>query len=156
MGGRLFRIVLALAVASALFPYGMLPAEADSTPLYVTITPVADATVVSSSPDDNFGWYDALYVQLLSREQEQRALIRFNLAAAIPSDAIIDQAWLNLLLWEGGAGDGNIIVSLIVEEWREASVTWNTMPSTGPPVLSRPVTPDVGVKGLEITEIVQA
>src|SRR4030042_4990874 len=129
MGGRLFRMVLALAIAAAFLPSGMLPAEADSTPLYVTITPVADATVDSSSPGDNFGWYDALYVQYLSPAQEQRALIRFNLAAAIPGDAIIDQAWLNLLLWEGGAGDGNIIVSLIVEEWRESSVTWNTMPS---------------------------
>src|SRR4030042_5489409 len=125
----LSRIVLALAIVSALLPSGMLSVEADTTPIAVTITPVADTTVNRSSPETNLGPDETLYVQYLSREQEQRALIRFNLAAAIPSDAINDQPWLNLLLWEGGAGDGNIIVSLIVEEWRESSVTWNTMPS---------------------------
>ena len=81
--------------------------------------------------------------------------MRFNLSRALPADAIIDQAWLNLYL-EGGEGNINIFVAPLNGEWTEYSVTWNNQPQTGEPVLARPVDTGMGLKGLEVTDIVLA
>jgi len=64
----------------------------------VTLTPVADATIDYISPNTNFGTQDTLEVQYQSSRQVRRTLLRFNLAAAVPPEAIIDLARLDLYL----------------------------------------------------------
>jgi hypothetical protein len=76
-----------------------------------------------------------------------------NLVAALPSSAIIDSAWLNLLQ-EGGEGDGEVAISPVTQDWTEGQVKWNNQPSVGSPLLSRFCSTSTGIKGLDITGIV--
>ncbi|MFC1847982.1 DNRLRE domain-containing protein, partial [Chloroflexota bacterium] len=133
------------------FPPMMTHASA----LSATLTPVSDATISIIAPSMNFGHDNTLSVEYQSSRQISRALIRFNLAAALPSNAVIDSAWLNLKL-EGGQGSGSLTIYLVTQDWIEGQVTWDSQPTVGEPILSRPCDTTTGVKGLEITDIVRA
>jgi len=151
----LLRLAAALTIAAALVITALAPAMTRATSLSATLTPVSDATVSILSADTNYGHDHTLSVGYVSSRQITRSLIRFNLAAALPSNAIIDSAWLNLFQ-EGGQGEGSLTVSLVTQDWTEGLVTWNNQPTVGSPVLSRFCDSSSGVKGLDITDIVKA
>ena len=123
----------------------------------VTLYAIADASIDEVFGDTNLGHAHTLEVQYLSSRQVRRCLIRFNLGAALPSDAIIDSARLELYL-EGsqGAGSVNLVASRILQNWTEGSVTWNTRPSTGSPTASGLFGPSTGYQGMNVTSIAQA
>jgi len=146
---------LPFVLMAALVVAGLAPAMTRATPLSATLTPVSDATVSIISADANYGHDHTLSVGYVSSRQITRVLIRFNLASALPSNAIIDSAWLNLFQ-EGGQGEGSLTVSLVTQDWSESLVTWNNQPTVGSPVLSRFCDSSSGVKGLDITDIVKA
>ncbi len=86
-----------------------------------------------------------------------RALIRFNLAAAVPPEAIIDAGRLDLFLEYGeGANPINLVAGLVTEDWVESEVTWNNQPATGEPFLATLVDTSSGYKSLDVTNIVRA
>ena len=147
----LVALLMAAAMLMTVFPQMMTHAS----PLSVTLTPVSDATVSIITPNMNFGHDNTLTAEYQSSRQISRAIIRFNLAAALPSNAVIDSAWLNLKQ-EGGQGDGSLTVYLVTQDWIEGQVTWNNQPAVGSPILSRFCDSSTGVKGLEITDIVKA
>ncbi|MCJ7523347.1 MAG: DNRLRE domain-containing protein, partial [Dehalococcoidia bacterium] len=148
------RIGFPLIVVAAMAIIGLAPMMSHASPLSVTLTAVSDATVSIIASNMNFGHGDTLTVEYLSSRQISRCLIRFNLAAALPSNAVIDSAWLNLNQ-EGGQGDGSLTLYLVTQDWIEGQVTWSNQPSVGSPVLSRFCNSSAGVKGLDITAIVQ-
>jgi hypothetical protein len=123
----------------------------------VTLTPVADATIDFISPNTNFGTQDTLEVQYQSSRQMRRTLLRFNLAAAVPSDAIIDLARLDLYL-EGSQGPDsiNLVAARLTEDWIESQVTWNNRPATGDPVEATLVDTTVSPVRVDVTDIVRA
>ena len=87
---RLKQGILALAIIVAIMLTLVVPAETATTPIAVTITPIADATVNSSLPDTNLGSDETLYVQFLSRAEQQRALIQFDLSGSYRRSAVPD------------------------------------------------------------------
>jgi parallel beta-helix repeat protein len=123
----------------------------------VTLTPVADATIDYISPNTNFGAQDTLEVQYRSSRHIRRILLRFNLAAAVPSNAIIDLARLDLYL-EGSQGPDSIslVAARLTEDWIESLVTWNNRPATGDPVEATLVDTTVSPVRVDVTDIVRA
>jgi len=123
----------------------------------VTLIPVADATIESAAPDAIFGHDETLSVYYGGQNEIARALIRFNLAAAVPPEAIIDSARLNLFLEYGeGPERVSLIASCLAEDWYESDVTWNNRPGAVEPVVSTVVDTAPGFKSLDVTEIVLA
>jgi CSLREA domain-containing protein len=123
----------------------------------VTLYAIADASVDEVSGNTNLGHAHTLEVQYLSSRQVRRCLIRFNLGAALPSEAIIESARMELYL-EGsqGAGSVNLVASRILQDWTEGSVTWNTRPSTGSPTASGLFGASTGYQGMDVTQIAKA
>ena len=72
------------------------PSVADS----ITLLAVADTTVKSGFPNANFGSADTLDLEYADDGRTNRGavLLRFDLAAGLPSGAVIDSAQLQVLL----------------------------------------------------------
>jgi hypothetical protein len=131
-----------------------LPALAQTT---ITLSPVSDADIDATEPDSNAGSSASLRVYYGGLSEEGRALVRFNLAAAVPPGAVIDAAHLELYLQSGdGADPVTLTAACLTEDWTESTVTWNTQPAAGDPTTTALVDMAVGYKSLDITEIVQA
>ena len=125
----------------------------------ITLIAVADATLSAEQQDSNFGGATSLDVSWWddAPAAPMRALLRFNLAAAVPPEAIIDSAVLHLYLTYGsGADPVELTASCVVTDWVEAEVTWTTRPGVGEPVLTSPVGTALGTHSLDVTAIVQA
>ena len=90
----------------AIIIFTFLPIQPVHSQTTVTLIPVADASVESTSPNTNFGHADTLSVYYGGENEFARALIRFNLAAAVPPEAVIDSARLNLFLEYGEGPEG--------------------------------------------------
>ena len=133
------------------------PVSAESTQTTVTLSPVSDATINSLSSNINFGHDHTLKVQYHSTHLTERALIRFNLAAAVPSDAVVDVARLELFL-EGKQGPDfvNLVATCLTTDWVEGEVTWNNPPATGSPAVATLVDTSVSTVRLDVTDIVRA
>jgi len=145
-------MVVAAMVLSTLAPVGAAPTQTT-----VTLTPVADATVDILSPNTNFGHEHTLGAQYLSSHQMRRALIRFNLAASVPPDAIIELARLELFLESSeGPVSINLIAACLTEDWVESNVTWNNRPVTGSPTVATLVDTSVSPVRVDVTDIVRA
>jgi hypothetical protein len=95
------------------------------------LNPVADAAVISLTPDVNGGTENPMY--MLSKPSDYRAIyMRFNLAAVTGS---VTQAKLRLYTQEWRAGtttDTKIGVRFVsTDTWTETGITWNNKPATG-------------------------
>ena len=92
----------------------------------------ADATTRSWQPDTMFGSDVDLQLHYSEIENPQAAftLIHFDVSA-IPADAVVDSASMQLYQ-TSGYGAAAVWVGLyeVYETWNEATVTWNTRPST--------------------------
>lgn len=123
----------------------------------LTLSPVADAGIESGTPNTNFGHAGTLPVYYGGQNEIGRALIRFNLAAEVPAEAIIDSARLDVFLQYGeGANPVNLVAGLVTQDWSESGVTWNNQPATGEPFLATLVDTSSDYKSLEVTDIVRA
>jgi len=78
-------LLLAGSVAGQPGPIAIEPAQIE-----VSLVPVSDAGIESGAPDTNYGSTDSLPVYFGGENEIGRALIRFNLAAGLPAEAIID------------------------------------------------------------------
>ncbi|MFN2250784.1 MAG: DNRLRE domain-containing protein [Anaerolineae bacterium] len=122
----------------------------------VDLEPVSDATLTSLSPDANLGHEHYLGVWYRSARDMRHSLIRFNLAAAVPPAAVIDEAHLDLQLdGSAGANPVNVTATLIAEDWIEGQVTWNSRPAVGEPSSATSIDAAPGVKRLDVTDIVR-
>ena len=129
------------------------PSAADS----ITLLAVADATVKSGFPNANFGGADTLDLEYASDGRTiARVLLRFDLAAGLPSGAVIDSAQLQVLL-NSGTGVSPIAVraSTVTQGWAELGVTWDTAPSIGDPSADAQVGTTQGWVTWDVTAIAQ-
>ena len=101
----------------------------------VTLLAVADTTLKSGFPNANFGGTDTLDLEYASGGRTiARVLLRFDLAAGLPSGAVIDSAQLQMLLNSGtGVSPITVRASTVTTDWAELGVTWDTAPSTADP-----------------------
>ena len=142
-----------LAVAAVLL-FAARPAASQTT---VTLTPVADASIDYLFADANLGGQETLEVGYLSVRYLRRALIRFNLAVAVPSDAVIDSAQLKLYLQlADGADPASFLAVLIAEDWVESQVTWNNQPNRYQPTVGVTMNGVLGYKSVDVTDIARA
>jgi hypothetical protein len=96
---------------------------------------VADATVKSWQPDTNFGSEDVLELSYSAIDEVREAvtLLRFDVASAIPANAIIDLTTLELFLVDGaGADPVGVAAHFVTSNWAESRVTWNSFPTAEP------------------------
>lgn len=96
----------------------------------VTLTAVADATVVSSMPTTNLGGVTTLVVGFPSPTAMDRALLQFDLSS-IPAGSAIGSAVLQLSIASGTPSPALLGVEAwrIESPWGELSVTWSTQPA---------------------------
>ena len=100
-------------------------------PVTCTLTAVADASVNSALPNTNSGTSTQLNVSP-NTVATQRAFVRFDLAGcspAIPADAIVHSATLNLTTASAVLATRTIVLQSVTGSWTEAAVTWNTQPA---------------------------
>ena len=156
------RLLLAVGASLSLWPIGSLAGEMpDPAPemavATVTLYAVADATLDEIFGNANYGHQPTLEVQYLSSRQVRRCLMRFNLAASLPSEAVIDSARLELYLQASqGAGSVNLVASRVLQDWVEGSVTWNNRPGTGSPTASGLFGASPGYQSMDVTAIARA
>src|SRR5258708_29604097 len=107
---------------SVLFP--VLHAD----PITLVLKPSADACLFESSPDNNLGASLSFPVGALSTGKRSRALVRFDVASAIPANSIIDAVELTIVLPFVGGGTASDPFELhrVFESWGEGSKTGNT------------------------------
>ncbi|HYH98714.1 immunoglobulin-like domain-containing protein, partial [Hyalangium sp.] len=97
------------------------------------LEPVADAKVIASQPNSNFGsatdfsvgpaWYHP--------SQQEHAYLRFDLST-LPAHARISSVKLQAMAYTGYAwgGDGNVYTHLVQNDsWSEGDITWNNQPA---------------------------
>lgn len=123
----------------------------------VPLAPVADAGIDSAAPNTSSGLAGTLSVYYGGRNEIGRALIRFNLAADVPAEAIIDTARLDVFFQYGeGANPVNLVAGLVTQDWAESGATWNNQPATSEPFLVTLVDTTPDYKSLDVTDIVRA
>jgi hypothetical protein len=88
--------------------------------------PAADATISSTSPDINYG-SSVLVTAGVSSDglSISRALFRFDLSG-IPTNAIVSNAVVYLVGMTQPAFPGYFGLSVMLTNWSEAGVTWNS------------------------------
>lgn len=102
----------------------------------ITLLPAEDATISENSPDLSLGGENTLISGSDGPEQSalrNRAVLRFDLASSIPSNAIVTSAALTLTLVKTPR-TASLWFSLhkVLQDWRESAVTWTNRLS--PPV----------------------
>src|SRR6266511_653761 len=97
----LFMNVLAGGVGALLFSnLGVLFAAAES----ITLTPIADTSLFENSPLNNLGAVQSLGAGNTARDEPIRALVKFDVPAAVPAGATITGASLHLTVVRVAAG----------------------------------------------------
>ena len=115
---------LASSLSFSSFKINAAPAIGSTT---VTLYPIADAYVNSSSPDTNYGNENSLYTSLNS--ELNYAYTMFNLSS-IPSDANVISAEFKVYLSDIGGYTGSIGTHYCSDDsWTELGITWNDKPS---------------------------
>ena len=115
----------------------------------VTLAPIADATLQSAFPNNNEG--DGTTFQVGGRRQggEARGLLRFDIAGAVPANALINSVTLTLQVTATPSGGVNSLFDLhtLLQSWGEGNgsdhgggspgaagqVTWNNRLGSGTP-----------------------
>jgi len=136
-------LLVALLACFALRPLASTAQAAGAT-TQVTLYAVADAAIDSAHPTVNYGLAPTLTVaSALSPAGGpvyQQTLLRFDLSTALPANAIIDRAELDVyLLSASGAERVQLTAANLSESWIEfgrGGVTWNTRPATGDEVIT--------------------
>ena len=100
----------------------------------VSLTPVEDATISENSPDLPLGTNGTTAAVTLGSGttgpneglKNNRALLRFNFAASIPSNALVTSAALKLAIVATPPTSTNLWFSLhkVLPAWSESAVTW--------------------------------
>jgi hypothetical protein len=99
-------------------------------PKTCTVGAVADTDADEALPDAGDGTATTVGVAA-GPAAAKRAFVRFDLApCSIPSNAEVRSAALRMVLAAAPAADRTWKVRRVAEAWSEATMTWNTMPTT--------------------------
>lgn len=86
----------------------------------VTLEPVADTSIYSEDPDLSNGAGQHLYAGLTRRDDLRRALLRFDVTAAIPAGASIDTVRLQVQVSRSVSGPLTATLHRVTASWGEA------------------------------------
>ncbi|HET6603912.1 MAG TPA: hypothetical protein VFG21_06805 [Xanthomonadaceae bacterium] len=86
----------------------------------VTLEPVADTSIYSEDADVSNGAGQALYAGLTRRGDLRRALLRFDVAAAVPPGATIEAASLQVRVSRSVSGPLTATLHRLTADWGEA------------------------------------
>lgn len=129
---RLTPRLLACPVVLCLLLWGS-PALAES----VRLRPEADTTLFEAAPTNNLGRVVSLAAGATARAARSRALLRFHVAGAIPSNAIIVDAKLALRVVRapsgGGGVDSRFQLHRVLRGWTEGSKSAGALGSPASP-----------------------
>ncbi|HUM48170.1 MAG TPA: DNRLRE domain-containing protein [Chitinophagales bacterium] len=128
-----------------------------------------DAQVWSNGPNTNIGNHQSLTAYGWTNggiPGRKRILLDFDLSQ-IPSNAEITSAKLSLYYnpdddiegFNVHSGDNKALIRRVVQDWDEATVTWNSLPSTtsqGQIQIPASTTPTQNYENLNVTTLVQA
>jgi acid phosphatase type 7 len=121
---------LACAGVSAAVVGAAVGASADPEPavagMVVEVLPVADASVDSRFPRDNFGATDSLVVD---ERPELHSLLRFDLSGY--SDASVQSAALTFTTGHNASTGSQQVHAVADDTWTEPDLTWNNQPPFG-------------------------
>lgn len=100
-------------------------------PVTVSLTPVADAHILSAAPGANYGTSASLFVGRESSRALYRSLARFDLGS-IPTDASVHNAYFKVYLESSSAAPVMLDLELkrVDTAWQEDTVTWTTALTT--------------------------
>ncbi len=95
-----------------------------------TIYPTADAYVVSTSPDSNYGSSSWSFLETSRSDTSNRlAYLRFDLPS-IPAGESLVGASLRMYQFNGsGTGNGTLAHYVIDDSWNESTMTYNNRPA---------------------------
>ena len=96
-----------------------------------TLSPAADAQVISATPSSNQGTATNIFVGSAASGsfQNERAWLRFDLSS-LPANATIVSAKLNMYCWKtAGASLPTELHSSTTDTWGETTITWNNQPA---------------------------
>ncbi len=102
----------------------------------VTLHPSADTTLFENNPDNNLGGFPTLAAGTTAHGLRSRAVIKFNLAGSIPSNAVIASATLKIAVVQtplGGGEPSTFSVYRVLKDWGEGNKAAST---TGLPATS--------------------
>jgi hypothetical protein len=170
--GRVLVVVVLVALAGgAALVLGQGPDNAPPQPagvgaqsVTVTLTAVADAFIRNLTPSTSYGTSADLYVWYSSSvpnpDEIMYSLIRFDLAAAIPPEAIIEAATLRVYLYAIGNTTEMLPVGVsahpITNPWAETGVTWYGQPPVGAAEVTAPISlPYPAWKAWPVTNMVR-
>jgi len=147
---------LALLVAGGMVARGEAGQSGPPSALAMTIAAVADTYVVEGG--GNNGGSATLYLAYhwyLNDVESSYALLRFDVAAALPANAVIDSAVMRVYLSAIGNTTSYLPVDvaayLVRSSWGEYSVTWSTQPSLWPFIVATKVDYPLGWKSWNVT-----
>lgn len=121
----------------------------------VTLSSVADTSLVQAFSGQNFGQSDNLVVERVASQNYSRSLLRFDLSS-IPSGSTISSATLTLRPWSfTGAGNVDMNFYRTGAAWEETAVTWATQPALGDLIRTVTITDDAIAKTFDFTGAVQ-
>ena len=108
--------------------------QGPSLPVTVTLMPVADAYILSSTPTINYGTSQTLYAGRQTNGAIGRALLRFDLSG-IPAGATVQSASFQAFLLQSSPTPATLPIELrrIDTAWQESTVAGAT-PHAGPVV----------------------
>jgi len=93
-------------------------------PLSVSLTPIADTTLFETSPDNNFGASIDLRAGTTAQGKKSRALLMFDVAGKLPTNAVVTNVTLVLKVTNipGGGGATSIFgIHRVLAAWGEGS-----------------------------------
>lgn len=97
------------------------------------LLPVADTTIHDAFPDNNFGSGTTFTSGGRNMGGKSRGLLRFDIAAAIPSGATINSASLSLTVTNANGANSNFDLKRVLAAWGEGTGTELGTGSTGLP-----------------------
>jgi hypothetical protein len=92
----------------AFIPFAVILLAASAVADSVSLHPVTDTTLFETTPTNNLGKVSSLAAGTTARLKRSRALIRFNLAGVIPSNAVLTDATLTLSVVRAPASGGGV------------------------------------------------
>lgn len=92
----------------------------------VSLKPVADTSLFEQEPANNLGATLDIPAGTTNKGKRNRLLLRFDIAGAIPSGAIINSAALTLTVTASGGVDSTFSLHRVLQPWGEGAKSGNT------------------------------
>jgi hypothetical protein len=91
----------------------------DALALTTNLAPVADTTLFEQNPNNNLGGMDVVISGTIGLGKRSRGLLKFDIAAALPANATVTSATLNLSVPVARGAGQNYLLHRVMQDWGE-------------------------------------